>query len=673
MTAPGTPIDIAYVEIAARTKEFRRDIRKIIDEEVRDLEDEFTDALDEIDKHFKSTAKTADDTLKDIDATIADVVDSLGDVGSVFDVIDTELDDLNASLDAEFDRSFRKFRESWEDIDRRNVAVEALKKMRESVGDLGNGILSMLRGAGAGFVNFVASIPPLLLPIMLILPPLIGLLVSLGAVVTDAAGALSILLAIIAPLVVGFNGFGEALGAVMEKDPKKLAEALKELSPAARFVVREFQGLLPIFKEIGDTVQQALFTPLVGDLTNLVRTISGPLIGGMANVAFTLGEIISDITGILASPAGVQTLALVFETTNEILQTMKPAIGQVFGSMLTLIRASLPFLELLTTLFSDVLTDFAAWIEESARTGELESFFAGAIDSLRFIAGFLGSIIDFFRALFTPETIAGGQIILAILTDMFEQFTAFLETPAGNRFLEDLTILAIAATGALSLLLQVLGFVFASITLFVGEFIRLITGAGDILDEWKERAEQTSKDIVSAIESVPQRLMALGTSFMNAGIHLIESFIGGFRRTGNFISDVAGDIVKGIRGGLNRMIATINAGIANIDAALPFSIGRIPALAEGGVVSARPGGVIAQIGEGNQDEAVAPLDTLKDMIVDAVGAGGQSITFGPGAISVNFSGSVPSEGEARAVGRAVGDGILDKLALRGIRTQVRAA
>lgn len=678
------PIDVAYVDLVARTKEFQRDIKRVIDNEVKDLGKGFDDVLDEIDAHFAATGKHAEEVLKDIDDVIEDVVDSLEDVGSVFDQIGDELDVLNAKLDLEFEKSFRSFREAWEDLDRRNFVVEALKKIRLGVSDLGDSMLTLVRGAGTGFINMLTSIPPLLVPIALALPPIIGFLTSLGAVVTDAAGAfallpgaLSVLVAIITPLVVGFNGFGEAIGAILEKDPEKIAEALKELAPAARVVAREFQGLLPVFKEIGDVVQQALFKPLIGDLTALITRISGPLIGGMANVASTLGDIISDIAGLLASQAGVETLAMVFETTNEILKTMRPVIPLVFGSLLTLIRASLPFLEQLTTLFAGVLKHFSEWIEEAARSGELDKFLTSALESLKFIAGFLGSIIEFFRALFTPETIAGGQIILAILTDMFNRFTEFLKTPTGKRFLEDLTILAIGATQALSVMLEVFGFLFASITLFVGEFIRLITGAGDILDEWKNRAKKTADDIVGAISSVPQKLTALGTSFANAGLSLINSFIGGFRKTGNFISDVAGDIVKGIKGGLNKLIATINSGIANIDAVLPFSIGRIPQLAEGAVVGHRAGGTLAVVGEGREDEVVAPLSKLEEIIRRTFDGGrpddgAMTISFGPGSINISFA-SVPTEGEARGVGAAVADGIASQLARRSVRTQVRAA
>jgi phage-related protein len=51
-----------------------------------------------------------------------------------------------------------------------------------------------------------------------------------------------------------------------------------------------------------------------------------------------------------------------------------------------------------------------------------------------------------------------------------------------------------------------------------------------------------------------------------------------------------------------------------------FSIPKIPALADGGIVKASPGGTLALIGEGGQDEAVIPLDRMGSM-------GGNNVTI----------------------------------------------
>jgi hypothetical protein len=122
---------------------------------------------------------------------------------------------------------------------------------------------------------------------------------------------------------------------------------------------------------------------------------------------------------------------------------------------------------------------------------------------------------------------------------------------------------------------------------------------------------------------------------------------------------------------LNKAIDRINSGIASIDAILPGDLGRIPRLAQGALVRHTPGGILANVGEGSEDEVVAPLSKLTSLIRGAVGAGG-GVNFASGSINVNFSGAVPSEGEAFVAGRAVGNGIADQLARRSVRVQMRA-
>jgi hypothetical protein len=58
-----------------------------------------------------------------------------------------------------------------------------------------------------------------------------------------------------------------------------------------------------------------------------------------------------------------------------------------------------------------------------------------------------------------------------------------------------------------------------------------------------------------------------------------------------------------------------------------MSSGQIPALANGGIVKASPGGTLALIGEGGRDEAVIPLDRMGGM------GGGINITVNAGLVS----------------------------------------
>lgn len=87
---------------------------------------------------------------------------------------------------------------------------------------------------------------------------------------------------------------------------------------------------------------------------------------------------------------------------------------------------------------------------------------------------------------------------------------------------------------------------------------------------------------------------------------------------GNVLNTVEG-FINFIIGGINNLINTINSVLAagavvGIDLQLntirPINI---PALAEGGIVMPRPGGVLAQLAEAGKPEAVIPLDKLGSM------------------------------------------------------------
>jgi hypothetical protein len=86
-------------------------------------------------------------------------------------------------------------------------------------------------------------------------------------------------------------------------------------------------------------------------------------------------------------------------------------------------------------------------------------------------------------------------------------------------------------------------------------------------------------------------------AFINFIIDGINGFIGGINGVAGFISDITGG-------------------------AISVKIGELPRLADGGIVSAGGGGILANIGEGRYDEAVMPLGGPQlERIREALGSG----------------------------------------------------
>lgn len=79
-------------------------------------------------------------------------------------------------------------------------------------------------------------------------------------------------------------------------------------------------------------------------------------------------------------------------------------------------------------------------------------------------------------------------------------------------------------------------------------------------------------------------------------------------------------VINGIVDAVNGVLSAINSVAGAVGGAIGvnLSVGSIPRLATGGVVSSRPGGIIANIGEGRYDEAIVPLSPK---VLDTLGGG----------------------------------------------------
>lgn len=733
------PIDVAYVDVVARDKsldKLRKDIDKTFDDidkgiesDLKKIDDRFDDTFDKIDKHFRDTEKHAKKTF-----------DSVGD----------------------------SIRGTFRDVDRDGNRVgQLLKRIFSEIGDhvgqLGAGIGKL----GSVLGSFVTG-SPLVALIVALVPAIIALtaaLANLIGLVAVLPGSFGVLLSVIAPLVLAFQNFGEAVSAVASGDVDKINEALKKLSPSAADAVREIGKLLPQLRTFQKLMQEAFFVPFRGGITQLVTSFLPVLTTGFRQINLALGTFVKQLIDMLTTSDNLKVFADLFAATARIITTLTGPIIRLFDAINASIQASLPFVERIAAAFGRAFDAFAAFINKSIETGAFNKFIEDAfttvkelIDLLKAVGGLLGTLF--------AGTEEAGHGLIKTLTDLTIRLDDFLKSAEGQQALRDLSTLA-------DLFGQALGAVITSVLLLdksfrislkmfelIGRgFTGLITTIGDFfaripakIEEFKAFLAQVPAAILQAvdaafttllqaigvqiglvlfavqvlpdkivefigsipgrirealastgptileifqqafddanafirakfdeavafIQSVPERIAALGPIFLRAGKNLITSFMNGFRSVGSFIGDIAGDIVGAVRGFLNRAIDKINSGIAAIDAILPGNLGRIPRLAQGAVVGHRQGGTLAVVGEGREDEAVAPLSKLTDMIKKAVGetGAGASISFGPGSININFSGVVPTEGEARGVGVAVADGIASQLARRSVRTQVRAA
>lgn len=269
---------------------------------------------------------------------------------------------------------------------------------------------------------------------------LAGALYQLGGALFALPAAAGVGIAAIAPLMIAFQGVGEAIGAGMSGNVQKFNAALKGLAEPAQTVVREIVGLKSQFTAIKKDVQSAFFAPMIGEFRVLGRTLLPVLRGGLADVADSLGRFVSGLLDILAGKEALVVMKDLFAATARIINIMGPSVQNVFGMMLGLIKTGLPFVERFFGWVARGIDSFAAWLEKAQKGGKVTSWLERAADIgkklwdvLKEVGKFVGTVLNSVGDEGT-DTIRG-------MADAFKELNVYLQSPEGEKFLHNLGVL----------------------------------------------------------------------------------------------------------------------------------------------------------------------------------------------------------------------------------------
>jgi hypothetical protein len=327
---------------------------------------------------------------------------------------------------------------------------------------LGSGFGQFLIKAGLGIV-IIPHLAGVILVLVANLTSLIGLLNVLPGVTALALGALI-------PLIIAFQNFGGALQAVMEGDPEKINEALKKLAPSARAVVKEFQGLLPVFRAIQLATQQAFFGPLQGVLSEVISVIGqGRITQGLVNVADAWGKFLAVILRVGESPAWMRLNETIFGNSEQAgaiaraLGAIGPPLEHLLEAFANAATTSMPIIEKLVAAFGQAIDNFAEFIQGTVEDGSFNQFLRDALQTTGDLKDLVHELLALFYAIF-QATDDGGERFLQKVTKAIHELTEFFQSEDGQRAMEAMVSLAEAfayflglAAKALAGILNLLG------------------------------------------------------------------------------------------------------------------------------------------------------------------------------------------------------------------------
>ena len=217
--------------------------------------------------------------------------------------------------------------------------------------------------------------------------------------------------------------------------------------------------------------------------------------------------------------------------------------------------------------------------------------------------------------------IAIGNVLIPVMEVLVPLFTGFAEFVANNSVV--FTILA-GIFGALAVAILAVNFalnanpivkVITLVAFLAAGLVVLINYLVELYGGWTKLFKDIGAGFVEFVLGIGRGLDQIDAFFLSVFEGIGEVAKGALNGILGFIEGYINFLISGINGLLRRINTLLSAGKTvgiNVQVPLIDTI-SIPRLAEGGIVMPRPGGVLANIAEGGQAEAVIPLDRLGSM------------------------------------------------------------
>lgn len=295
---------------------------------------------------------------------------------------------------------------------------------------------------------------------------------NLGKAIGFLPAGISVLLASVAALKIGFSGVGDAISAVFSKDPEKIKEALKGLTPSARSFVLEIQKAMPVLDLIKSRVQEALFRPLRGEFTQLVSALGPTISSGLTRVSGAIGGVLKMIADVLESPKTQQFLNNLFTTTAQIISTIGPPLSQLIGAFINLANAGLPGLSAVSTVLAGLIQKLADWLNAAVADGRFQGWLDSAYRTFGDIWYVVQQLWSLFSVLFDDANLEGTSF-LRIVGDLIRFLRDFAASNPGKQAMEGMATAAkIVGVILIGLIITITSMIAA-----VGVFIHWIQSA----------------------------------------------------------------------------------------------------------------------------------------------------------------------------------------------------
>ncbi|MFI7547202.1 hypothetical protein [Actinoplanes sp. NPDC049599] len=406
-------------------------------------------------------------------------------------------------------------------------------------------------------------------------------------------------------------------------------DEITKLAPSAMAAVAAIKSLKPAFDDLRLDVQERLFAGVGGKIKELASAWLPTLHTRLGGLADTLNGLFHNAADTAKDPDFVRRISTGLGSVDRLIKRVGTSItGPFLDAWSRLAEKAEPFIDSLGENIGGLIDDFSAWIKSADESGELENFFERAADFLdqvfaigKDVGSIIGSIMGaIFGSADKKDPLEGFADTLHKVAEWFqdpanaakvEEFFGKLIDYGGQvfDFIQSLGPLVGPAFTAISAVVE-------NSTFTIGLLVAAVSGVATAIKWVGKNAPKWWAAVSGAFGKAKDWVVDKANSLIN----WFGSMPGKIRKKTSGLFD---GLKNAFRGAINWIIGKWNG----LQFSLPggsflgmswggttFGTPDIPYLAKGGIVPATPGGRLAVVGEGREDEAVMPLSKLAALL-----------------------------------------------------------
>ncbi|NUW45540.1 hypothetical protein [Nonomuraea rhodomycinica] len=348
------------------------------------------------------------------------------------------------------------------------------------------------------------------------LAPLGGLLAALPGVALAGAAAFSV-------WKLATGGLGEAMGAALSGNAKKLEEALGKLSESGRAFITEFQQAIPLLQGFKAVAQDAFLEPLLGQMERWL-TSANVLRPAIAGLAGEFGGMVRTVLDFATADRTLGQFNTVIGDTHTLVGALNGALQPLLRGFVDLGTVGSSWLAGLSGGLTDSLTRFGEWMSRVSAGGQAWAWMDRALAVLKQLGALAKDLWDIFDGLMDAARTAGGDA-LGVLGQLVDVFARWVKSAQG----QDVLVTVFRALNDIGrALLPIIQAVGGAVAAIAPEAAKLATALGPVLAQaiaaLGPAIAAVGPGIVAMIHGIGQAVAALAPAMLPLGQAIAAAF-----------------------------------------------------------------------------------------------------------------------------------------------------